>query len=698
LTRTDARGVVTNYSPSGYAIDALNRVQRKTYSDATPAVTYTYDTATNGVGRLSSVGNSVSTTNYTAYDGLGRVTAGNQNTSGGATYPFSYVYNALGLKSMTYPSGRIVTYHYDGAGRLDKAGLNTEGATDYVSSVSYHPHGAPNVTTLGNAVVETALYNSRLQPRLLEAAKTTSLWKQENFFCPSEQLDCTSNNGNVVSQKLTAGGTLALATAYGYDGVNRITSAGETGARTPWSQNYIYTTDGSNGRFGNLSQTGDGLPSGLNCSSYDSTNNRCNASGFGYDTAGNLTAFGGRSILYDAESRQKTLLDGSTTWTYSYDGEGRRVKKTDGVATTVYVYDAFGKLAAEYASAAPADQPDCVTCYLTLDHLGSTRLVTDGVTGQVKRRTDYHPFGWEVNPGYGDRNSVAGYSTTDKFNPKFTGKLRDYESGLGLDYFGARYYSAAQGRFTSPDEFTGGIVDAYSGGQVQQLGPLPYADITDPQTLNKYAYVRNNPLRFVDPDGHCGPWCSGLIGGAIGGLVGGGVEIGRELYAAYRSGDAVQLDGQKIFAKAANGAIFGATVGATGGLSLLETAGAYTAASIVGGAVERGADGDSRTRVLDKKAVAADVVTGFATGMIGGASKELAKGMIAAGSKQATSRTGSLLEQAIQSGDVAKIAKREAQAQAVQNSINGQAVGAAVLQRTATKTAVGAVLKPKEEQ
>jgi hypothetical protein len=130
----------------------------------------------------------------------------------------------------------------------------------------------------------------------------------------------------------------------------------------------------------------------------------------------------------------------------------------------------------------------------------------------------------------------------------------------------------------------------------------------------------------------------------------------------------------------------------------LETAGAYTAASVVGGAVERGADGDSRTRVLDKGAVTADVLTGAATGLIGGTAKELAKGVIAAGSKQATTRAGSLLEQAVQSGDVAKIAKREAQAQAVQNSINKQAVGAAALQRTATKTAVGAVLKKKEEQ
>ena len=83
---------------------------------------------------------------------------------------------------------------------------------------------------------------------------------------------------------------------------------------------------------------------------------------------------------------------------------------------------------------------------------------------------------------------------------QFTSKERDAETGL--DYFGARYYSSSQGRFTSPDEWAGGIVDAYSGGQVGKPGPLPYADIDDPQTLNKYVYVRNNPLRYVDPDGH----------------------------------------------------------------------------------------------------------------------------------------------------------------------------------------------------
>ncbi len=64
---------------------------------------------------------------------------------------------------------------------------------------------------------------------------------------------------------------------------------------------------------------------------------------------------------------------------------------------------------------------------------------------------------------------------------KFTGKERDSETGL--DYFGARYFSGAQGRFTTPDPL------------------MASAKASNPQSWNRYAYVFNNPLRHIDPDG-----------------------------------------------------------------------------------------------------------------------------------------------------------------------------------------------------
>jgi RHS repeat-associated protein len=107
------------------------------------------------------------------------------------------------------------------------------------------------------------------------------------------------------------------------------------------------------------------------------------------------------------------------------------------------------------------------------------------------------PFGEELSAGVGIRSASLGYGA-DSTRQKFTSKERDSETGL--DYFLARYYSSTQGRFTSPDDFTGGPTELFA--EVAPHNPTFYADIAEPQSLNKYAYCLNNPLKFVDPDGH----------------------------------------------------------------------------------------------------------------------------------------------------------------------------------------------------
>ena len=119
--------------------------------------------------------------------------------------------------------------------------------------------------------------------------------------------------------------------------------------------------------------------------------------------------------------------------------------------------------------------------WLVADHLGTPRMVIDqtGALANIKRH-DYLPFGEELFAQVGSRSTGLGYATADGLRQKFTGKERDVETGL--DYFLARYYSSTQGRFTSPDSVGGSRLD--------------------PQSLNLYSYVQNNPIRDVDPTGH----------------------------------------------------------------------------------------------------------------------------------------------------------------------------------------------------
>ena len=134
-------------------------------------------------------------------------------------------------------------------------------------------------------------------------------------------------------------------------------------------------------------------------------------------------------------------------------------------------------LAATVAGAPPGTAP-CRTCFLSVDQLGSTRLVTD-IGASVVGRHDYVPFGQEIPGGWAGRNSDWG--ANDSVNQKFTGQERDADTNI--DYFKARYYGSLQGRFTSPDPGNAG------------------ANLSNPQGWNGYSYVGNNPLGNVDPSG-----------------------------------------------------------------------------------------------------------------------------------------------------------------------------------------------------
>ncbi len=115
--------------------------------------------------------------------------------------------------------------------------------------------------------------------------------------------------------------------------------------------------------------------------------------------------------------------------------------------------------------------------YYHRDALGNVRVVTDE-NGHVIERHDYLPFGEECATGACTANpSGAGGQPR-----RFTGKERDDETGL--DAFGARYYAQHVGRFTTVDP-------VYAWRE----------NLLDPQRWNRYAYGRNNPLRYVDPDG-----------------------------------------------------------------------------------------------------------------------------------------------------------------------------------------------------
>ena len=209
---------------------------------------------------------------------------------------------------------------------------------------------------------------------------------------------------------------------------------------------------------------------------------------YSYNSNGNLTGDGSYTYAYDSQNR---LVSIASLAVYEYDWLGRRIAKTIGGVRTEYVYDG-DQVIAEYDDSGGSmqlarkfiygpgiDEPICMIdvagggalYYYHFDGLGSVVALSDNA-GAIVERYEYSAYGQTqiLSPSHEPR------ATSDYSNPyMFTGRRLDDETGLY--YYRARMYHPELGRFMQPDPI------GYLGG------------------LNLYAYVKNNPLKWIDPWG-----------------------------------------------------------------------------------------------------------------------------------------------------------------------------------------------------
>jgi RHS repeat-associated protein len=182
------------------------------------------------------------------------------------------------------------------------------------------------------------------------------------------------------------------------------------------------------------------------------------------------------NIIWDAENMPARITHSSSDTILNYDGQGNRIKKTYAGQVTYYVDDLYEEtntgVTRQYIFAGNtriAMETGNNIYYYHQDHLGSTIRVTDQNRVLQGGPTEYMPFGLE--------RSTSGQTVT---NYKFTDQEQD--TSTGLYNYDARLYDPGLGMFISPDSI---VPDWY-----------------DPQSLNRYAYARNNPLIYTDPSGH----------------------------------------------------------------------------------------------------------------------------------------------------------------------------------------------------
>ncbi|MDQ5823738.1 MAG: hypothetical protein M3441_05925 [Chloroflexota bacterium] len=540
-----ARQIVT------FTYDALDRLADKSYSNGYRAL-YKYDDVANGnKGR----GQLTSKERYEAgsqqpssliqyrYDERGQVVGTTYTLSPELTTArtFSQGYDAAGrVITTTYPtSGETVTYSYDAAWRQTKVCsdlYNDPSGNDlcYAKNGQYTALDQPENYQLGNNLLQDYEYSSPMQ-RLSEirvGPESNPVSKRTYTYDPVGNVESLTRLGQSIS---------AETQTFGYDHRDRLTSWSLQGGAT---ETYAYD------QVGNITQKpGHTYTYDYNHASGAGGPYAVRAPGYQYDANGNLTAGAGRTYQWNPENQPTSItsggVGGSITEQYTYDPDGERVKRTLNSITTLYIgglyeedtptgtvryfYSFNGQVVAQ-REVAPNNN---TLTYLHSDHLGSVSVATNETGARVSSQ-EFDPWGKvRQNAPNGSPNPI----TQTKLN--YTGQKLD---DTGLLYYHARYYDPSLARFVSPDS----IVPASSGvggaantvgtwdgskltvdfhetgflgslnqenglitqrgfwfqlggedrGKVNPLGP------TNPQTVSRYSYVLNNPLRYTDPLGH----------------------------------------------------------------------------------------------------------------------------------------------------------------------------------------------------
>jgi RHS repeat-associated protein len=501
IRQTDARGQAICFY-----YDNLHRLTNKFYpngNDGCPreplfplGVVYTYDAfdpdnGQFGRGQRTGMTDESGSTNW-KYDQRGRMTEErrNFNSSSLGSFTTQWSYDALDrVRTMTYPAddegnlGEVVTYHYEDAfnAQLSTVDSNLDGGTAYATNMKYNVYG--QLTSLQHRrsvpiVREYEYYDLETQNGLgrLKKIMTTALGS-----VPRQRLEYSYDAvGNVtgISDMLRR-----HSQTFKYDELNRLVQASSRTVPGHYSREYRYD------QIGNMIQKGD------YSLSYDEhtricphPSNRAHAAtifgsdhGLCYDQNGNLqrkiNPQGRTDYSYDAENRLRQVQeDGQILAQYTYDGDGNRVKVVAGDVTTIYIGNHVewdiqtGRMTKYYYANGQriAMREGGEIYYLLNDHLGSTSTILD-YNGNGQSQLRYMP--------YGENRQSYGNIPTQR---RFTGQIQD---STGLYFYNARYYDPMLGRFIQPDSIV----------------PEP----GNPQSLNRYSYVLNNPLRYTDPTGYC---------------------------------------------------------------------------------------------------------------------------------------------------------------------------------------------------